>query len=292
MKKIIIKNQDEFNDIKIVAADEEVVFDADKIVFNAIIEVYGILRLKGEIKTERGKHIEARESSQVYNVAMASSQVYNVAMASSQVYNVAMASSQVHNVAWASSQVHNVAWESSQVYNEAWESSQVHCAGNVTTLKLFGFSVASLPFGAKIKKITKAKTAKVQRYKFISDYFEREGIVVKRGICVLYKRVSSEYKTQEGTENETLWMPGITVIHKRWNPKNSECGAGKFHAVSHPYFGDEFRSNIGDRYVAIKIKISDTYQWPNPTYPHKIGFREGTVLYECDKYGIEVRKAK
>src|SRR3990167_2255941 len=67
----------------------------------------------------------------------------------------------------------------------------------------------------------------------------------------------------------------------------SECGEGKFHACSRPYFCDEFRNNNGDKYIAIEIKKDDLYAWPNPVYPHKIAFREGKVLYECDKFGKE-----
>jgi hypothetical protein len=78
------------------------------------------------------------------------------------------------------------------------------------------------------------------------------------------------------------------VTHPAWNPTLSECGEGKFHACSRPYFADEFRSIMNDKYIAIKIKIDDLYEWENPEYPHKIAFREGTVLYECDKYGRKI----
>jgi len=56
-----------------------------------------------------------------------------------------------------------------------------------------------------------------------------------------------------------------------------------------PYFGDEFRSNAGDKYIAIEVPIKDTFEWTdNPQYPHKIAFRTGKVLFECDKKGNKI----
>jgi len=41
-----------------------------------------------------------------------------------------------------------------------------------------------------------------------------------------------------------------------------------------------------DGHIAIEIKVSDLYEWKDdPQYPHKIGFREGKVLYECYREG-------
>lgn len=86
-------------------------------------------------------------------------------------------------------------------------------------------------------------------------------------------------------------MKATAVAHTQWEPTSAECGAGKFHAVSRPYFGDQFRSNIDDRYVAIRVKTEDLYVWPNAEYPHKVAFRAGTVLFECDRYGTEITSA-
>jgi hypothetical protein len=114
------------------------------------------------------------------------------------------------------------------------------------------------------------------------DFFERHGIE-KSDTYILYKKVSKDFKTQENSTNETLWLIGTIVTHKGWKPQNLECGEGKFHATSKPYFADRFRDERGDRYIAIQIKAEDLYEWKdNPAYPHKIGFREGIVLYECD----------
>ena len=98
--------------------------------------------------------------------------------------------------------------------------------------------------------------------------------------------MSSDLKTQEGTVNETVWEIGKTLSHVSWSPKVSECGEGKFHACSRPYFCDEFRFNKDDKYVAIRVKVKDLHAWQgNTQYPHKIAFRAGTVLYQCDKFG-------
>jgi hypothetical protein len=40
-------------------------------------------------------------------------------------------------------------------------------------------------------------------------------------------------------------------------------------------------------YIAIRVALVDLYEWPNAEYKHKIAFREGTVLYECDRFGKE-----
>jgi hypothetical protein len=95
-------------------------------------------------------------------------------------------------------------------------------------------------------------------------------------------------KTQEGTENETSWDLGKTLEHHffSYSPKTAECGPGKFHACSTPFFCDEFRSTNGDKYIAIRILIEDIYLFPNAQYPHKIAFRKGEVLYLCDKIGV------
>jgi hypothetical protein len=148
---------------------------------------------------------------------------------------------------------------------------------------MFGFSVLFKPFDLKFK-FKKEKTCHVQGFRPL-PYLEREGVPKDHGSVILFKRVSKDWKTQEGTARETLWAIGSKVTHPAWNPGHSECGEGKFHACSRPYFCDEFRNETGDRYAAIKIKIADLYEWEKPSYPHKIAFREGRVLYECDRFG-------
>lgn len=181
------------------------------------------------------------------------------------------------------------AWGNSQV--TARENSQVTAWGNVgvrnysiQTVLLFGFAVAWL-FNQS-KAIKKSKNSTIINVKQL-NWFENNAVKKTKEI-VLYKRVSFDFKTQEKTKNETLWIIGSVVIHTNYNPKNGECGEGKFHACSQPYFCDEFRSKNNDKYIAIQVALKDTYTWPNPQYPYKIGFRSGKVLYQCDKFGNKI----
>ena len=200
-----------------------------------------------------------------------------------------------HVEAWGSSHVvargssHVVAWGSSHV--EAWGSVCVHNHSVNVSIELFGFAVAILVAVTKTVK-RKSKTCSVvspTAKHGTAAWLDRQGIEAAPSVT-LFKRVSSEWKTQEGTTNETVWEVGSTLDHQRWQPKQSECGEGKFHACSRPFFCDEFRSNDGDRYVAIKIARTDLYAWPNAEYPHKIAFRRGTVLFECDRYGKQIER--
>jgi hypothetical protein len=242
--------------------------------------------------------VEARESSAPHVEARESSAPHVVAWESSAPHVEAWESSTPHVEAWGNSSPHVVAWESSVIQLvEAWGNSTPHVEATLrTTVKLFGFSVLVKPFNLKVKIEKKSRTCHVQNYKPIEDYFEREGVEIKRGklgfSVVLFKRVSTNFKTQEGESYETLWTPGTVVTIPEWSPKEKECGKGKFHAVSRPYFGDEFRSGAGDKYIAIEIAVKDTYQWKNPQYPHKISFRKGKVLYECDRFREKVKEAK
>ena len=153
-------------------------------------------------------------------------------------------------------------------------------------LNLKDFSIGILSFNIKVK-VKKSKTATLIKQKQL-NYFQKYNIKIIKGKCVLYKKVSSDFKTQENTINETLWEIGKTITHKNWNPTKSECGEGKFHACATPRFCNEFRNNFGDRYIAISVKIADTYEWKNGNYPTKIAFREGKVLYECDINGKKI----
>jgi hypothetical protein len=282
--------------------------DAVDLKFNGIIKVFGIGII---IKARYLYRVVARENSSVVAwgnssvVAWENSSVVARGNSSVEAWEnssvVARENSSV--VAWGNSSV--VAWENSSV--EAWENSSVVARGNssvfawgnssveawgnscirirgkIKTLSMFGFSVVFKPFDLKFK-FKKEKTVLVQKIKPLM-YLDREGIKKEKGHVILFKKTSRDFKTQEGTDNETLWTIGSTVTHPRWEPEQRECGEGKYHACSHPYFCDEFRSVSGDRYIAIRIKIVDLYEWPNAQYPHKIAFREGMVLYEVNKTG-------
>jgi hypothetical protein len=179
---------------------------------------------------------------------------------------------------------------------EAWENASVAARGNVgvwlysdfATVSLFLFSVCWQLSKGKINKKSKTCTVISPKYESgISGWLEKEAI--KDSIkVVVYKKVSIDFKTQENTKNETLWNVGTSVKLNDYSPEKGECGAGKFHACSRPYFCDEFRNEKNDKYIAIEVKKSNLYAWPNPSYPHKIAFGEGKVLYECNKLGKKI----
>ena len=210
----------------------------------------------------------------------------------------------VVNKAWDNSSV--VAWDNSSVVARdnssvvardnssvvARGNSSVEARGNVgvhlysdyATVILFVFSVCWKLAKGKIQK--KSKNATIITPKKV-DWFETNGIKKTKTIT-LYKKVSKDFKTQENTKNETLWLVGSIVDHSNWTPEKEECGEGKFHACSRPYFCDEFRSEKGDKYIAIEVALKDTYAWPNPSYPYKIAFKKCKVLYEVNKMGKKI----
>ena len=305
MKEIIVNTQEEL--------------DAIKQDFGGIIKIVGIgirvgLRYHNRVEARENASVEAWDNASVEareNASVVARENASVVargnacvVARENASVVARGNASVEAwgnasvVAWGNASV--VAWDNASV--EAWENASVEAWGNasvvawgnvcvriaaaIRSLSLFGLSVLFKPFDLKFK-FTKEKTVCVQDVRPM-PYLERNGVPVGGDNVILYKRVSGDYKTQEGTENETLWAIGSTVTHPAWQPACGECGAGKFHAVSRPYFADEFRSKRGDRYVAIRIKVADLYEWENPTYPHKVAFREGTVLYECDRFGKKI----
>jgi hypothetical protein len=158
---------------------------------------------------------------------------------------------------------------------------------------LFAFAVCWV-LSKKGKVSKKAKTAtiiKPETKPGNDGWLEAHGIEQEKENVVLFKRVSSDLKTQENQPNETVWSIGKTITHNKWAPEANECGEGKFHACPRPYFCDDFRYEKGDKYIAIQINVKDLHAWSgeNVQYPHKIAFREGTVLYICDRFGKEVK---
>src|SRR5438128_2445762 len=145
-----------------------------------------------------------------------------------------------HVVARESSHVE--AWESSHV--EAWESSHVeargcvsvHLQSDLATVIMFMFAICIAIAKGKISKKSKAATVVTPQFRQgVPGWLDQQGIEEKKKV-VLFKRVSKDFKTQENTTNETLWLIGSTVEHSHWRPETGECGAGKFHACSRPYF--------------------------------------------------------
>lgn len=128
-----------------------------------------------------------------------------------------------------------------------------------------------------------------------STFLEKHGLYNKivSNKIKLYKRVSKRFQTQENTINETIWTVGQYIKHPNWNPYDSECGAGKFHACAFPFMCDLYRQEEGDRYIAIEVNITDLHDWPfEKNHPNKIAFRAGTVLYECDMMGNKIENVE
>jgi hypothetical protein len=166
----------------------------------------------------------------------------------------------------------------------------IHAESPDATLVLLGLAVAFLNKNAKAT--LKSKTARavvVKAPSTVAAWCSNEGADVSGGNVILFKRVSSDFKTQEGTPNETAWLVGSTATHANWSPEEKECGVGKFHACAAPHFCDQYRDTQGDKYVAIQVSTKDCHVWPkNPEHPHKIAFRKGTVLHECDIHGRKI----
>ena len=273
MKEIEVITQTELDDIDIN--------------FDGVIKILGIgihvsLRYKYQVLARGNSSVVAWDNSSV--VARDNSSVE--ARGNSSV--VARENSSV--VAMDNSSV--LAWENSSVV--AMDNSSVEARGNVCVrifasikkLSLFGFSVLFKPFELNFN-FEAEKTCLIQQYKK-QKYLDREGIEINDNSVILFKKISKDNLTQENTKNETKWEIGATLTHPKWNPSSGECGEGKYHACSRPYFCDEFRNQKGDKYIAIKVEITDLYEWENPSYPHKIAFREGKVLYEVDRFGAQI----
>jgi hypothetical protein len=139
---------------------------------------------------------------------------------------------------------------------------------------------------AKIQKKSKTCTVIVPTIaEGLEGWLENNAVAPSGKSIILYKRVSKDFKTQEGAERETLWAIGATLKHHSPDLESAECGGGKFHFCSRPYFCDEFRSTAGDKHIACQVPLKALYAWPRPTYPHKIGGTEAKVLYVCDRFG-------
>ena len=164
--------------------------------------------------------------------------------------------------------------------------------GESAVVTLLWLAICIRYAGNVIKKSPKAQIieATTQGAADTPEWLVMQGVDVVDGMCIVYKRVSKGWQTQEGTKNETIWKPGAKLVHPDWDPEGAECGEGKYHACPVPHLADEFRSTEGDRYVAIRVKVEDLHAWTdNPKNPDKIAFRAGEVLYECDRYGKEIK---
>ena len=251
--QIIINTQEEFDKLTEVKKEDEVIVECE-VKINSIFQVFGkiLFKRKTDCNKWQDRYIVARDNSSVE--------------------------------AWGNSSV--VAWGNSSV--EARDNSLIRLFSNLSKIVLNGFSVLFKDISIKAKIKVKSKNVKIQTIKEL-PFLKRDGVEVKDNKVILYKRVSKDFKTQENTKNETIWKIGETLEVNNWNPKENECGEGKFHACSKPYFCDEFRSNRDDKYIAIEIDKKDLYEWKKPEYPHKIAFRKGKVLMEVNKFGKEIK---
>lgn len=127
--------------------------------------------------------------------------------------------------------------------------------------------------------------------KAVLDWCAEKGLPVTDGKVVVYKRVSADYKTQVGyLDRETSYIIGSTVTHPNWNPRSSECGAGKYHACGTPRQCDPYcgmYDNGSDKYIALEVAVKDMFAWParGRCHPNKIAFRTGKVLCRCNREG-------
>ena len=190
-----------------------------------------------------------------------------------------------------------VAWENSSVVAggdssvEAWGNSFCRNFSPNAKIELCGESIALLQVdgATAIRKSGSAHIIQAPKPAWtVEGWLDREGVLAVDGSGILYKRVSADFKTQETRPWETTWNIGSKLSHSNWQPDSGECGSGKFHACSRPYFCDEFREEKSDVYVAIRVAVADLHAWPNPQYPHKIAFRACVVLYQCDRMGKEI----
>jgi hypothetical protein len=120
-----------------------------------------------------------------------------------------------------------------------------------------------------------------------NSYFSRFKIKENKGAAIIFKRVSKDYKTQELTENETIWLPGTFVSIPIWQPEKQEGGANKFHGCAFPGWCDLFRKKEGDKYIGISVAVNDFFEWKkSPQYPQKIAFKKGYVIGDCTREGV------
>jgi hypothetical protein len=102
--------------------------------------------------------------------------------------------------------------------NEARGNSRVVAREN-SNVEAWGFSVAFCQSDSC--KIIKGKYAHIQKpftAKDLTDWIEIWGAKKQGKKLVLYKRVSKDFKTQEGQPWETDWSIGNTLEFKTWEP--------------------------------------------------------------------------
>ena len=183
-----------------------------------------------------------------------------------------------------------VAQGSSQPHVEAWGSSQPHVVASAfVQLSLLGKVVAKC--SAKVSVLIKGDDPKVEGgnqikmpYATTNDWCEYHGLEVKNGAALVYKGLNKDGKSNRGLE----YKVGETVQCDQWN--DVECDAG-LHFVPHPSMAAQFFNNPLDcvRFVACEIMLSDSMVFLTGAYPFKIKSKNCKVLFECDRYGKEIK---
>ena len=291
MKEIKIINQKELDNLSEVKSDESVVIylDGAEIFINRDIHVYGHIKIDGKINCKSNIY---GYGNSTLNIDGWGNSTLNINGRENSTLNIYGYGNSTLNIDGRENSTLNIYGCGNSTLNiDGWGNSairlkQISCK---IIISIAAFCCLWKPANLNISVCKKSEQSVVIDY-YNLPYLEREGIEINGDNIILFKRVSADFKTQEGTKNETLWDIGSTVVHPKWHPGVEECGEGKFHACSKPYFCDEFRSNKDDVYIAIQVKIGDLHEWvDNPSYPHKIAFREGIVLYQCDKMGNEIK---
>lgn len=151
-------------------------------------------------------------------------------------------------------------------------------------------SLTSLPQGTEFKN-GGSVYLRSDKISIRTPYIDRFILQRDHKSIFLFKKVSRDFKTQENTINETLWKIGTTLNHPNWQPDINECGEGKYHACAYPHWTDKFRSLQNDRYIKIKVRAEDLYEWTDyPEYPQKIAFRSAEVICEVTRDGEPIAR--
>ena len=266
MKEIIIKTQSDLDKITEISADEYINVQIEGEVFiNNEIQVYG--KIKIDAKVTFKKYIDGRENSTL-NIYGRENSTLNIDGRENSTLNI-----------------------------DGWGNSAIRIKNVYSkfTIRIAVFCCLWIPSDLEITVNKKSETSVIIKYDNNLSYLQRHGIDVNENKVILFKRVSHDFKTQENTSNETLWLPNTTLSHKNYLPESGECGENKFHACATPFYCDDFRDTKSDKYVAIEVELKDyngfsnLYEWKNGDYPNKIAFGECKVLYECNRKGIKIQ---
>ena len=217
-------------------------------------------------------HVEA--AADLSLEARGSSQPRVVARGSSQPRVVAWDSSQPRVEAWDSSQPRVEAWGSSQPRVEAWGSSQPRVeARGYAQLSIFGRVVARC--AATVSVLIEGTRAKVSgghkvraKKSTAAEWCAYYGVAVKRGVAVLFKAVSDDFRT---AQRHFEYRPGTAPSAPDWDGGKEECGGG-LHFSPRPEMAREFDA-LATRFIACPVRLKDIVVHPEGQYPQKIKAR-------------------